>query len=743
MSPSEASSTSADPTYWAFISYRHSDNARQDREWATWLHQEIEHYDVPLDLVGSKNARGESIPRRIYPVFRDEESMQAQPELTRSIESALDRSRCLVVLCSPDAARSEYVAQEVRHFKRSGKHDRMVAVIISGEPQGGPDACFPEPLLHLRAAPDGTSATDPPLAADFRVKEAKSRSEGFTSAVAYERRLAADGSLGKRAVKEASKAYEAQLTLMKLKIIAGILGVSLDVLTKRDRVYQQQLARQRRRARTRWVVGLMTLAAVAGVATKVAADRQDQLRVEAAQQDRSTAVRLIAQDQSGRALAFLAASLRRNPHDYVSVVRAVTLLHERSFAVPVRGSEEFFPMPRDADMRGRDTDARSSDNSVTATSLQQEGSSAYRIEHASGTPAPITLAVPFALPYGTNLRSEFDDRGQWLAILAANRNATDARIWFLGGGDGVRPAIEPLHMFEYAGDRMVVHAAPENDPPHRLLLRTLRIQRGDNPSASTLWDVAEGHYVPRWVRGSVSESDPATVLSALGWKLEAAGDVRPYALVRTRGGKRTLLQHAANTNTYAISASRAGIIATGGEDQQARTWLLQGSTVRTGRTFEHPAAVGEVQLSDDGRLLLTATGSPSLTVVSEVRLWDTETGDLVAGPWPTPGYVRQCSISQDVAWIRCEAVTDSGSVVATWPSGGSALEPDVMTLADLAEAVGGWKLTGEQALVGLPVEERIARIVRCRAAARSGTRSPVKNFVLWFLADRRNRSSPP
>ncbi len=40
--------------YHAFISYRHADNKEQGRQWATWLHQAIETYEVPKDLVGKK-----------------------------------------------------------------------------------------------------------------------------------------------------------------------------------------------------------------------------------------------------------------------------------------------------------------------------------------------------------------------------------------------------------------------------------------------------------------------------------------------------------------------------------------------------------------------------------------------------------------------------------------------------------------------------------------------------------------
>ena len=57
--------------YWCFISYRHADNKAQDRDWASWLHREIERYEIPAELAGTQNLRGQEIPERIYPVFRD------------------------------------------------------------------------------------------------------------------------------------------------------------------------------------------------------------------------------------------------------------------------------------------------------------------------------------------------------------------------------------------------------------------------------------------------------------------------------------------------------------------------------------------------------------------------------------------------------------------------------------------------------------------------------------------------
>ena len=54
--------------------------------------REIETYEVPDDLVGTTNERGEVIPERLYPVFRDEEELPADADLSVNIERALDAS---------------------------------------------------------------------------------------------------------------------------------------------------------------------------------------------------------------------------------------------------------------------------------------------------------------------------------------------------------------------------------------------------------------------------------------------------------------------------------------------------------------------------------------------------------------------------------------------------------------------------------------------------------------------------
>ena len=96
-------------TYRCFVSYRHADNHADGRRWATWLHQGLEKYPVPDGLVGEPNLRGQPIPAAIFPVFRDEEELPADAELSTPILRALENSLGMVVICSPRARASRFV----------------------------------------------------------------------------------------------------------------------------------------------------------------------------------------------------------------------------------------------------------------------------------------------------------------------------------------------------------------------------------------------------------------------------------------------------------------------------------------------------------------------------------------------------------------------------------------------------------------------------------------------------------
>ncbi|MFD0893464.1 TIR domain-containing protein [Luteolibacter ambystomatis] len=279
-------------TFWCFISYRHADNKDSGRQWATWLHQQIETYEVPSDLVGTVNGRGDTIPERIFPVFRDEDELPANADLASPIYRALDASKFLVVLCSPRAVQSSYVADEIVYYKKIGRSDRVLAAILDGDPRDS----FPRPLQHPVDA-NGVLIENEhaePIAADFRLVD---DTQGWTSPEAYRQALEGNG-VARKEIDRLVTDYKGRLELGKLKIIAGVLGLPLGTLTQRDKVYQ--LEKERRRARIfRRVTAAMSVLLVAAIAGGVFAS----IKQREAEAQRLAAVSARDAEATARSLA--------------------------------------------------------------------------------------------------------------------------------------------------------------------------------------------------------------------------------------------------------------------------------------------------------------------------------------------------------------------------------------------------------------------------------------------------------
>src|ERR1043166_741918 len=160
--------------YRAFLSYAHADT-----RWAGRLHRRLESFRIDKDLVGRPTAQG-AVPKALRPIFRDRDDFTAGHTLTEQTLAALDASAALIVLCSPAAAKSHYVNEEIRLFKSRHPDRPVIPVIIDGTPGDPERECF-APALRFAVSPHGT-VTDTPedeLAADVRES-----GDGFDLAVA-------------------------------------------------------------------------------------------------------------------------------------------------------------------------------------------------------------------------------------------------------------------------------------------------------------------------------------------------------------------------------------------------------------------------------------------------------------------------------------------------------------------------------------------------------------------------------
>jgi hypothetical protein len=210
--------------YWAFISYSHA-----DEEWAKWLHQSIETYRVPRKLVGRETANG-ALPKKLFPVFRDRDELPGASDLGGKIQEALTTSRSLIVICSPKSAVSKWVNEEVKAYKTLGRSDRVLCLMIDGEPNAAPDSglleCFPR-AVRFQVDAHGEIIEEPaePIAADARPGK-----DGKTNAL--------------------------------FKLLSGMMGVGYDELRQREK----QRQRQRRLRLSALVVAVLLLVSTAYVA---------------------------------------------------------------------------------------------------------------------------------------------------------------------------------------------------------------------------------------------------------------------------------------------------------------------------------------------------------------------------------------------------------------------------------------------------------------------------------------------
>ena len=156
------------------------------------------------------------------------------------------------MICTPTSARSDWVRKEIREFKNLGRGDRIVAVVVAGrferipafEGAGDADDCFaPELRTGIQGADgvvDWSKAADP-IAADMRPKD--SSLAGVTPD-AFASRLLERGVDEHTAAQEAER-YRHQVRQELLRVIAGILGVQIDVLARRDLEWQAESDRRK------------------------------------------------------------------------------------------------------------------------------------------------------------------------------------------------------------------------------------------------------------------------------------------------------------------------------------------------------------------------------------------------------------------------------------------------------------------------------------------------------------------
>jgi WD40 repeat protein len=607
--------------YWAFLSYSHT-----DKKWGDWLHKALETYRVPRRLVGRESRDGK-VPERVYPIFRDREELPVSADLGSNINEALGESRYLIVICSPRSAQSRWVGEEIKTFKKLGREDRILALIVDGEPNasdGKPgfrveDECFHEAMRYRMVDGELSDLRSEPIAADAR-----------------------EGKDGK--------------TNAKLKLLAGLLGVNYDDLKQREQ------ERRLKRARTilSASVALIGIFAALSVALflkgQEAARARDRARAALGQSYLVQGLRAINEDKGLDAIAYLASGIRSDPDQQASICRLVTLLMYRSYALPLCRlphdddvlSAQYSPDGQKLVTSSRDATARIW-NSQTGEMIgkpmkhdaevwfAQFSSDSKRILTAAADNVARLWDAESGHPIGAPMRHDerlksvrFSPDGR--RVLTAS--GSGARIWDAESGD-LGKTIDPekdISDAEFSPDSRLIAVMVSGLETSHGVLQVFDAENGPQPIFSQLgghstsfakvspdstrvlgswagyisvWSIASGKQIGASIEDNVMarsvefSPDGRRILTA-GWN--------GAARISDAGAGQPILQpmwhsDAVSSAEYSLDGSR---IVTASEDETARVWTADADPLT--EPIRHNDLVESAHFSPDSTKIVTTSG---------------------------------------------------------------------------------------------------------------------------------------
>lgn len=131
--------------YFAFISYN-----SKDQKWGKRVQRKLEHYRMPATLCSEHGWKR----KPLNPIFFAPTDIQGGG-LNEELQNRLRVSRNLIVICSPNSAKSKWVGREIEFFHQLGRTRQIHFFIVEGEPNSGNEdtECF-NPIVKKLCLPE-------------------------------------------------------------------------------------------------------------------------------------------------------------------------------------------------------------------------------------------------------------------------------------------------------------------------------------------------------------------------------------------------------------------------------------------------------------------------------------------------------------------------------------------------------------------------------------------------------------
>jgi WD40 repeat protein len=580
-------STAEKRKYNAFISYSHAVDGRL----APALQSAVRRFASPWYR-----------PSQLK-IFRDHTDLSVTPDLWSTIEQALATSEFLILLASPRAAASKWVARELNYWLTHRSPQTLMIVVTEGKLEWN-DA---HKAFDSDALPDtlGKAFSAEPLYLDLR-------------SVSRTQDLAHDNPVFRDAV--------------------AMLAATLSKRPKDDLI-GEDVAIRRRARRVAWAMGtvLLTLTVLLAQSTRLALSQRDAL-AESLQVTK--AQKLLAEAQLVRAQGV----------DKLETSALLTLeaikLSATTEATAFLSQTVSMLMPPIRSMRITET-SNGTDKGIDAIAITADS---HYIATAGGGPLPHMWNVatgkevrPFhtSIPEvneGYPLAAAFVPDGSQL-VTSSLRGIT---FWNTANGEALKyvPSDNPIRSMatsrdgrylasgKYNGEVIVVDRVTGRQVlrgKHESIVNAVAfspdsnlLASGSNDNTARIWSLAKARELQKLQHGfgaiSVEFSPDGKQLATGGWEgLARVWDVASSRQLKSFDHRNTIKSLAFSTDGKRL--------ATAGDDTVARVWDLA-TGIEVARAT-HDVPIAAVAFSPDGNFLATASGDG-------ITLWKTSYGNEIA-----------------------------------------------------------------------------------------------------------------